>query len=72
MSSFKLFVFLMLIPLSGCFYQSVSNIDIRKSITYCGTLENVASIQSTFAGGEIAFCDNKESGNLNGVHLESK
>lgn len=72
MNIFKYVCVALVIPLSGCFYQSVSNVDIRKAITYCGTLENVASVRSSFAGGEIAFCDNKESGNLNGVHVGSK
>lgn len=72
MKNIKYICLLLAIPLSGCFYQSVSNVDIRKAITYCGTLENVASISSTFVGDEVAYCDNKKSEYLNGVHVENK
>ena len=72
MNKIKWCVLVLAIPLSGCFYQSVNNVDIRKAITYCGTLENVAAIRSTFVGDEIAHCDNKKSEFLNGVYVENK
>lgn len=72
MNKIKWSVLVLAVPLSGCFYQTVDNVDIRKAIKYCGSLENVVSIKTTAGGYEFGRCDNKESENLDRVFLESK
>ena len=45
--------------ISGCFYQSIDNIDLRKAIHTCKSIENIAYIESTAVGDEIVRCTNK-------------
>lgn len=72
MNKIKWSVLVLAIPLSGCFYQSVNNVDIRKAIKYCGSLENIVEIQSHAHGREWAFCDNRARSDLDDILLESK
>jgi hypothetical protein len=46
--------------LSGCFYQTVNQYDIREAIETCGTIENVFEITSSFTGGEYVTCYGKK------------
>lgn len=52
----KKFIILSCLFLNGCFYQTVSQWDIERAITYCGGLENVAEIMASFEGTERATC----------------
>lgn len=72
MNKAKWGLLILAIPLSGCFYQSVNNVDIRKAIKYCGSLENIVEIQAHLDGREYAFCDNTARTSLDDVLLESK
>ena len=44
---------------SGCFYQSIDNTDLRKAVYTCNGVENIAYIESTALGDEIVRCTNK-------------
>ena len=44
---------------SGCFYQSINNTDLRKAVYTCNGVENIAYIESTALGDEIVRCTNK-------------
>jgi len=47
--------------LTGCFYQTVSENDIRMSEKVCGGRENLSEIVSKFTGVEHAICRNGET-----------
>lgn len=44
---------------SGCFYQSINNTDLRKAVYTCNGVENIAYIESTALWDEIVRCTNK-------------
>ena len=44
---------------SGCFYQSINNTDLRKAVYTCKGVENIAYIESTALGDVIVRCANK-------------
>lgn len=52
----KKFIVLTCLVLNGCFYQTVSQWDIERAVKFCGKLENVVSILSSFEGTERATC----------------
>lgn len=72
MNPLKYICLALVIPLSGCFYQSVSNVDIRRAVQYCGSVDNVVEISAQFIGEEWVYCDNKHRTNLDKVFLENK
>lgn len=43
--------------LSGCFYQTVNQYDLKDAIKVCGSLENIAQINSGFGGDESVICN---------------
>lgn len=54
-----LVVILSCVMLSGCFYQTVNQYDIRRAIKLCGSIENVVEISSYATGAETATCFDK-------------
>ena len=42
--------------LSGCFYQTVNNYDLHRSIVFCKSPGNIASITAFVDGDEIVVC----------------
>jgi hypothetical protein len=46
----------LIIPLSGCFYQTVDFNDIRKAELFCKDRGGVYKISSHFIGEERVFC----------------
>jgi len=47
-----------IMSLTGCFYQTVSENDIREAERLCGGREFVEAITSSAMGQEIAICRN--------------
>jgi len=47
-----------ILSLTGCFYQTVSENDIREAERLCGGREFVEAISSSAGGEEVAICRN--------------
>jgi hypothetical protein len=45
-----------ILPLQGCFYQTVSAWDIERASKKCNGIENVVEISADFLGGEGVQC----------------
>lgn len=57
----KFTVILFAILLTGC-YQSVNNIDIKKAIVSCKSVDNIVEIRSWADGREFVECGNVRQG----------
>jgi hypothetical protein len=44
--------------LQGCFYQTVNQWDLQRATYFCGSVEAVVEVQSTFLGDEFITCIN--------------
>jgi len=42
--------------LQGCFWQTVNQWDLQRATYFCGSVEAVAEVTVTFAGGETVTC----------------
>ncbi len=42
--------------MTGCWYQSTSNIDIKKAIYFCEGVENIVSVEVQWDGMERIYC----------------
>lgn len=51
-------IILVAFSLSGCFWQSVNQYDLKDAIKICGSVENIAFINSSFSGDETVTCNN--------------
>lgn len=51
-------IILVAFSLSGCFWQSVNQYDLKDAIKICGSVENIAFINSGFGGDETVTCNN--------------
>ena len=60
----KLVIIFAVISLSGCMYQSVNNIDLRKALHACNGVENIEHITSRFDGSELVKCTNRQQSEL--------
>jgi len=47
---------LITLALSGCMYQAVSQYDIQRSITICGSIDKIVEIYSNFTSNESVLC----------------
>ena len=56
--------------LTGCFYQTVNQFDIERARSFCGGVDKIVEIESTFLGWEAALCTNGKNGSLIGVSAE--
>lgn len=61
-------VLLVVLLLTGCFYQTVNQFDIQRASKACGGVEKIVGISATFIGDESALCKN---GKKNGLHKVS-
>ena len=50
--------------LQGCFWQTVHQWDLQRAIYFCGSIEAVAEVAATFAGGETVTCINGNKARL--------
>ena len=66
----KSLVFVMCLPLTGCFYQTVNQFDIQRASKACGGVEKIVEISSSFLGDEVALCKNGEKNGLHKVGVE--
>ena len=66
----KRLVFVMCLPLTGCFYQTVNQFDIERASKACGGVEKVVDIRADFFGDERVLCKNGKKNNLMGVGVE--
>ena len=66
----KSLVFVMCLPLAGCFYQTVNQFDIERASKVCGGVEKIVEISSSFLGKEVAFCKNGEKNELYKIGVE--
>ena len=48
----NLVVILGCVSLSGCFYQTANQMDIKKAVRFCGSVEEVYEISVRFDGSE--------------------
>ena len=53
-----LVVFMCSVMMTGCLYQSVNISDLKKAISYCGSVEKVMYIDVYFGGRESITCTN--------------
>ncbi len=53
-----LVVFMCSVMMTGCLYQSVNISDLKKAISYCGSVEKVMNINVHFEGSESITCTN--------------
>lgn len=63
----KLLMIAPVLLLSGCFYQTVNNVDIERAIYACKGAQNIATVTIVLDGGEWVLCKDSEKQ----VHLES-
>jgi hypothetical protein len=56
----KILCLLLVLPLSGCLYQKVSQVEILAAQEACGTLNGVRHIQSWGTGAIDVRCNNGE------------
>ena len=56
-------LFVSVVSLSGCFYQSTNSFDIDRAYTVCGK-GNIVEINSNFLGTETVLCRNGKSQSL--------
>ena len=47
----------MCLVLSGCVYQSASQVDIEKAVYACGSIDNIEYISIQFTGNEGVMCN---------------
>ena len=59
-------LFVSVVSLSGCFYQTTDSFDINRAYTVCGK-ENIVEINSDFLGNESVLCRNGKKQTLLGV-----
>lgn len=58
--------------LSGCFYQTVNNYDLHRSIVFCKSPENIASIIAFVDGDEIVVCMDGTKSHLTTIKGQGK
>ncbi len=51
-----LLILALTLSLTGCFYQSANNTDLRKAEYFCNGVDNVESIDVVFDGKEFVNC----------------
>lgn len=68
----KLLIPAICLLLSGCFYQTLDNVDIRKGIHYCDGADNIRDMNSTFLGDEYVVCVDGARTHLMDVKLPRK
>jgi hypothetical protein len=49
------------LPLSGCFYQSANNTDLKKAIYFCDGISNIERIKINSTGSEYVKCFSGEA-----------
>lgn len=49
-------VILLTISSTGCVYQSANNTDLRKAVSFCGGVGNIASLTINMFGQEVVKC----------------
>ena len=52
----KLLMIAPVLLLSGCFYQTVNNVDIERAIYACKGSQNIDTIKTLFDGQEWVLC----------------
>jgi hypothetical protein len=58
----QLLILALTLSLTGCFYQSANNTDLRKAEYFCNGLDNVDTVAVYFSGKEVVVClDGNES-----------
>ncbi len=55
---------ILVMSLSGCFYQKVDSYDIHRVIKVCGSIEDVMYINAHAVGDEYVTCKNGKEGHL--------
>ena len=66
----KILVFVMCLSLTGCFYQTVNQFDIKRASKSCGGVEKIVQISAAFDGQEKVLCMNAEQFILKGLSAE--
>lgn len=60
----KLIIILAAMSLTGCVYQTVNSVDLRKALHVCNGVENIEYIKSGFDGSELVKCTNRQQSEL--------
>ena len=66
----KSLVFIMCLSLTGCFYQTVDQFDIKRASNVCGGVDKIVKITAEFDGYEKVLCLNAAQFFLKGVSAE--
>ena len=66
----KYLLFVPIVFISGCMWQSVDQYDIQRAISYCGAVEKIVRIDSDAFGIETAMCTDKPMRSLTEVQVE--
>jgi hypothetical protein len=51
-----LLILALTLSLSGCFYQSANNTDLKKAVYFCDGINNIERINVHFNGAETVRC----------------
>lgn len=61
----KLLLILSIVGLTGC-YQSVNQTDLKKAVTYCGSVDKIEYIHVHMDGDEFTKCSTR----INWINLD--
>lgn len=66
----KYLIFVPIVFISGCMWQSVDQYDIQRAISYCEGVERIVRIDSDALGVETARCVDKPMRTLKEVQVK--